>query len=137
LPQAPSPSRPLPGWLRPARQLAPALVGAIGAAVWLPSRPHGPSDDQLIAQAEDEFRRADAQYRRALEKLDGVSKRIEMTPARRSELDAAMAKLEAATDECRKVAHARPSDADAEALLFDAYRKQISFLERQLLEAGK
>jgi hypothetical protein len=131
----PSP-RPAPRrWLRPAWLMVPALGGALAAAVLWRTTPRGPSDDQLIAQAEDEFRRADAQYRHALEKLEGVTRKLPLDENRRKQLDGALAQLSAATEECRKVARERPSDADAEALLFDAYRKQITFLERQLLEA--
>src|SRR5581483_12347419 len=76
---APAPRR----WLRPVWLLAPALGGAIAAAVMLRTAPRGPSDDQLIAQAEDEFRRADAQYRHALEKLEGVTRKLPLDPNRR------------------------------------------------------
>jgi hypothetical protein len=132
----PQPSR-TRRWLHPVWLMAPALGALLAAGSWWRMRPRGPSDDQLIAQAESEFRRADAQYRHALDKLEQVSAHLPMAPERRRELDGALAKLQAATAECQRVARARPSDADAEALLFDAYRQQIAFLEHQLLEAPR
>jgi anti-sigma factor RsiW len=95
-------------------------------------RPRGASDDQLIAQAEDEFRRADAQYQHAIDKLRTVAAR---SAGDSNRYQAAQAQLEAAVAECKKAARARPADADAEQLLFAAYRRQIDFYERQVLEA--
>jgi hypothetical protein len=118
--------------------LAPAMVLActLGGAAWVLRHQGGPSDDQLIAQAEDEFRKADVQYLRAIEKLRSVtqSARVAWPEGRRKEYDAAQASLESATEQCRLVARARPADPDAEELLFAAYRKQISFLQGQLLQ---
>lgn len=120
---------------------APSTVGAALACalailvVRQALKPRGPSDDQLIAQAEAEFRRADAQYQRAVEKLRAVAQKRSRHPM--GALDEAQAKLDAAVEECRRVARERPSDADAEQLLFAAYRKQIDFYERQLLEAAR
>jgi hypothetical protein len=96
-------------------------------------KPKGPSDDQLIAQAETEFRRADAQYRDAIDKLRAVVRKS----ARPGAIVEAQAKLEAAVEDCRRVARERPSDVEAEQLLFAAYRKQIDFYEGQLLEARR
>jgi hypothetical protein len=132
LPVAPPPAR---RWRR--FVLVPALA-SVAAAFWLHHRRVGPSDDVLIAQAETEFRSAEAQYLHALEKLRGVTQpaRAQWPEARRQAYDAAQARLEAATDECRQVARTRPADAEAEALLYAAYRKQIRFFEEQLLAGG-
>jgi hypothetical protein len=138
-------------WLRLAQRLAvpapprrmawrwPALaVGALtAAALLLGARRQlraGPSDDAIIAEAEHEFRSADAEYLRAIEKLRGVTAhaRSGWPEARRREYDTAQAALDAATERCQGVARARPADAEAEALLFAAYRKQIDFFEEQL-----
>jgi hypothetical protein len=123
---------------RPARSwrrwiLIPALGAVAVAAVML--RPRGPSDEALIAQAESEFRGAEAQYQRALTKLSSVVKhaRDEWPESRKQEYDTALAALESATEQCRKVALQHP-DADAEEILFAAYRKQIHFYEEQLLK---
>jgi hypothetical protein len=116
---------------------APALAMACAAAIFVVRaqlKPRGISDDQLIAQAEDEFRRADAQYQHAIDKLRGVATKSARDVAR---YQAAQAQLEAAVDECKKAARARPADTDAEQLLFAAYRKQIDFYEAQLLEAQR
>jgi hypothetical protein len=115
--------------------LVPALA-SVAAAFWLHHhRGAGPSDDVLIAQAETEFRSAEAQYLHALEKLRGVTQRARAgwPEPRRQAYDTAQARLEVATDECRQVARMRPADAEAEALLYAAYRKQIRFFEDQLL----
>jgi anti-sigma factor RsiW len=111
-----------------------ALAAALAIlAVRQRLKPRGISDDQLIAQAESEFRRADAQYQRAIEKLRVVALRT----GRSGAVTEAQAKLDAAVEECRRAARERPSDADAEQLLFAAYRKQIDFYERQILEARR
>ena len=134
----PTPDLPAARRLRWRWVLAPALVLActLGGAAWVLRHPGGPSDDQLIAQAEDEFRKADQQYLHAIEKLRMVTQgaRAGWPAGRRRDYDAAQASLEAATEQCRLVARARPADADAEELLFAAYRKQISFLQAQLLQ---
>lgn len=129
-------------WWRPLRArfalaLSPvAMAAAVAAMLWLRGAP-GPTDDQLLAQAAAEFRRADAQYARALEKLRTVAQRAraEWPEVRRREFDEAQAALEAATEKCRLAARARPADPDAEALLFAAYRRQIGFFQEQLLRA--
>ena len=109
-----------------------ALAGG-GALRWHKGR--GLSDDAVIAQAEDEFRAADDHYRRAVESLRTVAEkqRETWTPPKRAEYDAAQAQLEAAVARCRAVAHERPADADAEELLFAAYRKEIRFFEDQMI----
>jgi anti-sigma factor RsiW len=118
-------------WLwAPTAALACALVIL---AVRQTLRPRGPSDDQLIAQAEAEFHRADAQYQHAVEKIRAVAQKQTHSP----QFAEAQAKLDAAVEECRTVARERPSDADAEQLLFAAYRKQMDFYERQLVEARR
>jgi hypothetical protein len=126
------------------RWLWAPTVGLAGALALLVVRqrlaPRGPSDDQLIAQAEGEFRRADTQYQHAIEKLRQVAdrsfaRRAQAAPQAAGFRDAE-ARLEAAVEECRRVARARPSDVDAEQLLFAAYRRQIDFYEGQLLTAS-
>jgi hypothetical protein len=124
------------GWL-----LAPAgamaLLAAIGGGIWLRHlRAPTPSDDTLIAEAEGEFRAAEAQYQRALEKLRTVADgmRAGWPEPKRRDYDAAQASLEAAVEQCRNVARSRPSDPEAEELLFAAYRKQIDFVQTQLLQ---
>jgi hypothetical protein len=116
--------------------LAPAFAAAAVASVVAIERRHGPSDEVLLREAEVEFRGAEAQYQRALSKLDVVvaHARVEWPEARQKAFDAARAQLGSATEECRKVAHASRADADAEELLFVAYRKQIHFYQEQLLQ---
>jgi hypothetical protein len=97
------------------------------------NRPPVVSDDAIVAQAEAEFRRADVQYRDAITKLRSVT---EHGP-RDARVAAAEAQLQVAVEECRHAAEARPSDADAEQLLFAAYRKQIDFYERMVWEAHR
>jgi len=138
------------GWLslaqqlpkpRPARSwrrwvLVPAFGALAAAVVLFQLRHRGPSDEALIAQAESEFRGAEAQYQRALTKLSTVVQhaRAEWPEPRKKEYDAALAALESATEQCKQVARQNPSDADAEDVLFAAYRKQIHFYEEQLLK---
>ncbi len=124
------------GWVLAPASLAVMLVGV---GFWL--RHHraaapSPSDDQLIAQAETEFRGAEAQYQRALDKLRMVSDNVrkDWPAARRQKYDAAHATLEAAVEKCRSVARAQPADPDAEELLFAAYGQQIDFVQAQLLD---
>jgi anti-sigma factor RsiW len=116
--------------------LAPAFAVAAALALWVHHRGSGPSDDALIAEAEAEFRGAEQHYLRAIDKLHGVTQhaRAGWAEPRRRDFDAALAALESATEQCRQVARARPADAEAEAMLFDAYRKQIRFFEEQLLK---
>jgi hypothetical protein len=114
--------------------LAPAFAAAALAAVVWVQRRKGPSDDVLLTQAEAEFRGAEAQYQRALAKLDQVVAHAEWPESRRREFASAKAALEAATAECQKVARAQRADAEAEELLFASYRKQIHFYEEQLLK---
>jgi anti-sigma factor RsiW len=111
-----------------------ALACAV-VALYVHHRPRSPgvSDDAIVAQAEAEFRRADVQYRDAIAKLRSVSSQ----GPRDVRVAAAETQLQAAVDECRRTAEARPSDADAEQLLFAAYRKQIDFYERMVLEAHR
>jgi tetratricopeptide (TPR) repeat protein len=93
-----------------------------------------PSDDAIIAQAEDEFRLAEAHYQRALERLTTIAERSRpaWSAERRAAFDSARAELESAVESCRKVAHANPADGAAQELLFAAYRKQIAFVEDAL-----
>jgi anti-sigma factor RsiW len=96
------------------------------------------SDDQLIAEAEREFRDAETRYRHAVDKLRAVSDRAgeRMSENDRRAFQEAHAAIEAATERCRETVRARPADPDAEEQLFAAYRKQIGFLQDSLLRAG-
>jgi anti-sigma factor RsiW len=132
-------------WQLPWRFVLPSLslaaLCAAGVGGWLHYRSHhrGLSTDAIVAQAEAEFRGADAQYRHAVEKLRWATAeaRRDWPPPRRAEYEAAELQLEAAVERCRQIADDRPSDADAEALLFAAYQKQIRFLEDEMLRNGK
>jgi hypothetical protein len=97
--------------------------------------PRGPSDDRIVAEAEAEFRAADLQYQRAVERLRGVSERARARwpKERRDAYQTAAAELDRATERCREVALGRPADAEAEQLLYAAYRHEIRFFEDQLL----
>jgi hypothetical protein len=115
---------------------APSVALACAAVVLvLRQHPRPPvvSDDAIVAQAEAEFRRADVQYRDAIAKLRSVSGH----GPRDARVAAAESGLQAAVEECRRTAEERPSDVDAEQLLFAAYRKQIDFYERMVLEAHR
>jgi len=134
-------------WLLPAvpwRWVAPALalvlVGLGGGAAWL--RWHkgtGMSADAVIAHAEAEFHNADTHYRHAVEELRAVAEkqRASWPLPKRAEYDAAQAQLEAAVARCRQVADERPTDVDAEELLFAAYRKEIRFFEDQMMREAR
>jgi hypothetical protein len=135
---APAPAR--WRWLVPVGATAMAAVLAVGAARvvrWHKGR--GLSDDAIIAQAELEFRAADAQYEHAIERLRSVADkaRAEWPAARRGEYDAAQAQLAAAIERCRGVAREHPADDEAEQLLFAAYKKQIRFLEDQMMRGPR
>jgi hypothetical protein len=99
----------------------------------------GLSTDSVIAEAESEFRSADAQYRRAVERLRQVTADAQRSwpPPRRAEYEAAELQLEAAVEHCRQIATDRPADVDAEELLFAAYQKQIRFFEDAMMRDGK
>jgi len=117
--------------------LAPAFVAVAATALWVHQRAaRGVADDTLLEEAEVEFRGAETQYRHALDKLDQVTAhaRLDWPAARSQEYDSARASLEAATEQCRKVALSKPADPESEELLFAAYRKQIRFSEEQLLK---
>lgn len=123
--------------------LSLAALCAVGVGEWVHHRAHhrggGLSTDAIVAQAEAEFRGADAQYRHAVEKLRWATAeaRRDWPPPRRAEYEAAELQLEAAVERCRLIANDRPADAEAEALLFAAYQKQIRFLEDEMLRDGK
>ena len=140
LARRPEPRRwtPLVKWVLPSLAVgALCATGAAAAVRWHAHR--GLSNDSVIAQAEQEFRGADHQYRHAVERLRQVAAdaRRDWAPPRRAEYEAAELQLEAAVARCREIAADRPADADAEALLFAAYQKQIRFLEDEMMRDGK
>jgi anti-sigma factor RsiW len=122
-----------------------AGLAAVGtAAIVLVAVRHGHkgrglTDDAVMAQAEAEFRAADAHYQHAIARLRSVTAHaaVAWPPSRRSEFDEARAELDRATEKCRAIARARPFDAEAEDLLFAAYRKQIRFFEDQMMRNGQ
>ncbi len=117
--------------------LAPAFLAVAATALWVHQRAaRGVADDTLLEEAEVEFRGAETQYRHALDKLDQVTAhaRVDWPAARSLQYDSARASLEAATEQCRRVALSKPADPESEELLFAAYRKQIRFSEEQLLK---
>jgi anti-sigma factor RsiW len=128
----------LPWWRRrfivPSLAVVVALLSAGGGLLrWHKGR--GLSDDAVIAEAESEFRAADAHYRRAVDELRTVAERQRdaWRPPKRAEYDAAQSQLEAAVARCHGVAAERPADPEAEELLFAAYRKEIRFYEDQMM----
>lgn len=124
-------------WAAPA--LALVLLASAGAA-WLRwHKGRGLSADAVIAEAEREFRAADAHYRRAVDELRAVAERERAgwPVPKRAEYDAAQKQLEAAVARCRQVAEERPADVDAEELLFAAYRKEIRFFEDQMMREAR
>jgi anti-sigma factor RsiW len=137
-PTGPAPSR--PRW-RGLWVWAPAvaLLVALGAGLTVRAlRSRGTvSDDQLIAEAENEFRDAEQRYRRAVDKLRVVAAHAgtRMSSTDRRAFEEAHAAIETATERCRETVRMRPADPDAEEQLFAAYRKQIGFLQDSLLRA--
>jgi hypothetical protein len=113
---------------------AAALAAALALGVTR-LYPRGPSDDRIVAEAEAEFRAADQQYQRAVERLRLVSDRARARwpKDRRDAYEAAAVELERATARCREVALGRPADPETEQLLYAAYRHEIRFFEEQLL----
>ncbi len=124
-------------WAAPA--LALAVVG-LGGAAWLRwHQSRGLTADAVIAQAEAEFHKADAHYRRAVDDLRTVAERQRQSwpLPKRAEYDAAQAQLEAAVARCRQVAEGQPADVDSQELLFAAYRKEIRFFEDQMMREAQ
>jgi hypothetical protein len=124
-------------WVMPSLAVVVLALAASGGMRWHNGR--GLSDEAVIAQAESEFRLADAHYRRAVEDLRLVAEkqREAWTPLKRAEYDAAQAQLEVAVARCRAIAAERPADVDAEELLFAAYRKEIRFFEDQMMRGAR
>ena len=123
------------------RRFAPAFVlglSAAAAGVVLFVHRRGPSDEQLLRQASQEFREAGEHYRRALDHLTTVTAgaRASWTPAQQRAHSEAADALARATQACAEAARTRPDDPEAEELLFDAYRKQIAFLQEELQRGG-
>ncbi|MCU1282554.1 MAG: hypothetical protein JWM53_6100 [bacterium] len=138
---APAPRRlwPTLSW-RMVLPVVATLTMAAGGGAWLRwHKGRGLDADAVIAQAESEFRKADAHYRRAVEDLRSVAEteRREWPVPKRAEYDAAQAQLEAAVARCHQVADERPADVDAEELLFAAYRKEIRFFEDQMMRESR
>jgi hypothetical protein len=126
-------------WRFAASSLALVVALASGGA-WLRwHRGRGLSADAVIAQAEAEFHKADAHYRRAVDELRTLAERERRSwpMPKRAEYDAAQAQLEAAVARCHQVAEQAPSDVEAEELLFAAYRKEIRFFEDQMMRAAQ
>jgi hypothetical protein len=129
--------------LVPWRWAAPTLAAvtlAAGLGGWFRwHKGRGLSADTVIAEAEAEFHKADAHYRRAVEDLRSVAEkqRRGWPVPKRAEYDAAQAQLEAAVTRCRQVAEQQPADVDAEELLFAAYRKEIRFFEDQMMREAQ
>jgi hypothetical protein len=119
-----------------------AAIGAgLGCALLLEAHlphPSGMGDDEIVANAERAFRHADLDYQAALAKLKKASGRakLRLVEKERRKFEAALSELESATDRCRQAALGRPSDPEAEEMLFSAYRRQIHFFEDQLLAAS-
>lgn len=134
---APARSFRLGWWLAPVGLVV--ALGLGGGALLRHRARTSALDDQLVAQAEGEFRRADTEYRSAIAKLRTVTERARIArgaaPDDARYADAARA-LAAAAEKCRQVAEARPADPDSEELLFAAYQKEISFYQDQLLRSA-
>lgn len=120
-------------WAAPSLALVVCALGGAGWVRWHKSR--GFNADAVIAQAEAEFHKADAHYRRAVDDLRSVAEkqRTSWPLPKRAEYDAAQAQLEAAVARCRQVAESQPADVDSQELLFAAYRKEIRFFEDQMM----
>lgn len=104
----------------------PAPVAAPAAAL---------SDDALWRDAEASFETAEMHYLRAISDLRRLAAREEESwpEDRRRGFDEALAQLERATATCRAAARDRRRDPEAQAVLYRAYREQITFLQDSLL----
>lgn len=124
------------------RWLAPSLAGlALAAALAFGlalRRAPPPSDDALLTDAQAEFRKAESHYLAAISDLRAIAARDRdgWPEARRHRYDEALAALDAAAEKCRGAARARPTDPDAQDLLYGAYRRQVAFLEESLLRGA-
>ncbi|HEX2574376.1 MAG TPA: anti-sigma factor [Polyangia bacterium] len=108
-----------------------AQVAPVPAAAPAPSL----SDDALWRDAEASFETAEMHYLRAISDLRRLASREEESwpEDRRRSFDEALAQLERATATCRAAARDRHRDPEAQAVLYRAYREQISFLQESLL----
>lgn len=93
------------------------------------------SDDALWRDAEASFETAEMHYLRAISDLRRLAAREEESwpEDRRRGFDEALAQLERATATCRSAARDRRRDPEAQAVLYHAYREQITFLQDSLL----
>jgi hypothetical protein len=93
------------------------------------------SDDALWRDAEASFEMAEMHYLRAIADLRRLAAREEESwpEDRRRGFDEALAQLERATATCRAAARDRRRDPEAQAVLYRAYREQITFLQDSLL----
>src|SRR5262249_15947622 len=125
----------------------PYLLPALGCALlvgvlafhpfdrWLGRLLGPPSDGVLISLAEEEFQRAEVPYQRALADLTPATARAQRTwaPQRVAAHREGLAVLEELTARCQRAARARPADAQAQEQLYEAYRRQIAYLQDSLL----
>jgi anti-sigma factor RsiW len=125
---APPRPRRIFAWAMP---LAAATAMAALGVVFLRGR--GPSDADILAQADVEFRRAEDHYQRALTKLREAAEhdRSAWPASRRAAYENAQRALGEAREACRRVALGA-RDPDAEEQLFGAYQKEIAFYQDAL-----
>ena len=131
--RAPAPARRWFAWAMPvAAAAAMATLGVIFV------RGRGPSDAEILSQADIEFRHAEEHYQRALAKLRAAADghRADWPAERRQAYEQAQRALSDATAACRK-ATLGARDPDAEQLLFSAYRKEIAFYQDALAPGGR
>ncbi len=130
-----------PAWRWPTlRLVVPALAAvtlAVGGGIALRHRA-APSDDALLADAQSEFGKAEAHYRRAVNDLRVLATREgERWPEeRRARFRQALAALDESVAASRRASGVHPADPEAQEQLFSAYRRQIAFLEDSLLRGA-
>ena len=123
------------GWgaRRPAREAAPPALEAA-------ERTRGPraAADPLLAEAEQEFARAAADYERSLEKLRGLLTREEArwSPDVRARYLERLARLDDAIARSRETARRAPGDSEGNEQLFAAYQQKIAFLTETVHRGG-
>jgi len=114
--------------------VAPSLAAGLTIAVFALLHRNTPSDDALLADAQSEFRQAEAHYARAADDLRRLVERERPRwPAdQQRRHDEALARFDRAIAEARAQAHARVDPA-AEEQLLGAWRGEIAYLEDALL----